>query len=216
MEIFEIENIVATILGYPLSYVELIGTISGLLSVWFATRQNIWTWPIGLINVVFFFAIFYQVQLYSDMLLQIFFFVASIYGWIIWKKEMKEEEPIALLSRRSRFNFILLIAIATAGLGFLTSQIHLLLPNMFSSPAAFPFADAFTTIASILATILMAKRYLESWILWILVDIVSITLYALKQILFISFEYMIFLILATMGLILWNNTLKNEKRFSIR
>jgi len=215
LEIFEIENIVGTILGYPLSYVELIGTISGLLSVWFATKQNIWTWPIGLINVIFFFAIFYQVQLYSDMLLQIFFFVASIYGWIIWNKEIKADEPVALLSIRSRIKFALLMAIMTIGLGLLISQIHLLLPDIFSNPAAFPFADAFTTVASIMATIFMAKRYLESWILWILVDIVSIIIYSLKQILFVSFEYGIFLILATLGFILWNNTLKNEKRFSI-
>lgn len=215
MEIFKIENIVGTILGYPISYVELIGTVSGLLSVWFATKQNIWTWPIGLINVIFFFAIFYQVQLYSDMLLQIFFFIASIYGWVIWGKEKKTEEPIALLSKHTRIKFILIITILTIGLGFFTSKIHLLFPNVFSNPAAFPFTDAFTTIASIIATILMAKRYLESWILWILVDIVSITIYSFKQILFISFEYGIFLILAIMGFILWNNTLKNEKRFSI-
>lgn len=216
MEIFEIINIAFTIFGYPLSYVELIGTISGLLSVGFATKQNILTWPIGLINVIFFFAIFYQVQLYSDMFLQIFFFIASIYGWAIWKKELIDHEPISILSNQVRIKVILIIIVATFILGCFMSQIHIIFPKNFPTSASYPFADALTTISSIVATILMAKRYLESWILWILVDLVSIIIYSLKQIVFISAEYGVFLILALMGFFLWNKTKTNEKRFSIR
>ena len=74
------------VLGYPLSFLELFGTLTGLVTVWLAARAHILTWPTGLINNLAFFLIFYQVQLYSDMLLQIYFFVISLYGWWYWQR----------------------------------------------------------------------------------------------------------------------------------
>jgi len=75
-----IENICCTLLGYSLSYVELVGTVTGLVSVWLAARANILTWPVGIINVLAFFILFYQVRLYSDMALQVYFLATTIYG----------------------------------------------------------------------------------------------------------------------------------------
>src|ERR1017187_10654611 len=102
MKLFEINDTFITIFGYPLSYVEFIATFFGLFSIWLATKQVIWTWSIGLINIVSSLIIFYQVQLYSDMFLQVYFFITNIYGWIIWKNQFKDNRPVTALSRKAR------------------------------------------------------------------------------------------------------------------
>jgi nicotinamide mononucleotide transporter len=211
--LFDINSIFFTVLDYPISYVEFIGTVAGLVSVWLATKSNIWTWATGLVNVVFFFVIFYQVQLYSDMFLQGYFFAMSIYGWITWRKQdQAEENPITTLSNKNRIYFAVIIAVATAIFGTLMLNIHTTLPGIFSKPASFPYLDTFTTVASILATIFLARRIFETWILWITVDILSIGLYATKGIMLISIEYVIFLCLASYGFYNWYQLQKDEKR----
>ena len=199
-----------------MSYVELLGTISGLLSVWFATKQNILTWTTGILNIICFFTIFYQVHLYSDMFLQIYFFITSIYGWITWRNQKQTDKPISLLSNKNRLLYLLLILILSLILGILVKNIHLFLPNIFSQPASFPFTDTFIAVSSIIATVFLAKRILENWILWIFVDIICVFVYVKKNIFFISIEYGAFFLLATYGLFLWIKTLKDEKRISIR
>ena len=75
MQFFDIENIFFTTLGYEMSYLEFFGTIAGAVAIWLSAKAIVWSWPIGIINVVLFFFLFYQVQLYPDMFLQVFFFV---------------------------------------------------------------------------------------------------------------------------------------------
>lgn len=210
MEIFNIENICITVLDYPLSYVELIGTLSGLICVSLATKKNILTWPIGIINVIFFFAIFYQVQLYSDMFLQVFFGISSIYGWIVWKKEENAEIQVCTLSNKARLNLLVLIILSFLGLGYFISHLHQILPNLFPINASYPYADAFIAIASVIATILMAKKYLECWISWVLIDVFSVYIYWLKEIIFISIEYGIFLMLAASGFVMWSKSVNKD------
>ena len=87
MEFFSIEQIAVDFPGYPVSYVELIGTIFGLISVYLASRANIFTWSTGIVNEFFLFLLFFQVQLYPDMLLQLFFFATTLYGLVPVGKE---------------------------------------------------------------------------------------------------------------------------------
>jgi nicotinamide mononucleotide transporter len=96
-----------------------------------------------------------------------------------------------------------IIGVGTVLLGGFMSKVHLIFPNIFSLPATFPYLDAFTTVMSFAATILMVKKKVECWYLWILVDIIGIWLYFARGVKFISLEYVIFLILATKGLISW-------------
>lgn len=95
MNFFDTKNIAFQILDYPLSYVELIGTLFGFLSVYLATRANILTWATGIINELFLFILFFQVQLYADMFLQIYFFIITLYGWYKWnsKKTTSKFQP---------------------------------------------------------------------------------------------------------------------------
>jgi nicotinamide mononucleotide transporter len=211
----DITNTFITVYGYPLSYVEFVGTFTGLISVWFAARSNIWTWPIGLINVVCFFLIFFQVQLYADMFLQIYFFITSIYGWIIWYNK-KGEGNIEWLNNKTRVTMLAIIISSTIVLGLVVKNIHLLLPSVFSKQASYPFPDAFVATLSIVATILLAKKKTENWILWIIADVISVGLYAKKSVMFITIEYVIFLCLASVGLITWGKIMQNENRTCIR
>lgn len=211
---FNINHIFFSILGYPMSYIEFIGTSLGLISVWLATKANIHTWSTGILNIIAFFAIYYQVQLYSDMLLQIYFFAMSIYGWIIWKEKKGNSAVFNVdnLSVKLRLIYLGGILISCALLGILISDIHVYLPGLFAKPAAFPYADALTTVLSIAATILMANKKIECWLLWIIVDAVSIYLYLMKGIVFVSVEYSVFLVLATLGFFDWIKYYRNAKR----
>ena len=215
-ELLDINSVFFNVLNYPVSYVEFVGTFAGLISVWLAAKSNIWTWPTGLVNVVCFFVIFYQVQLYSDMFLQAYFFAMSIYGWIVWSKQNQlEVNPITLLSNKARILSVLILIVATAVFGTLMLNIHTILPAVFAKPASFPYLDTLTTVASILATVFLAKRIFESWILWIAVDIISIGLYATKGIMLISIEYVIFLCLASYGFYNWYILLRDDERIGI-
>ena len=119
MNLFSTEYILFQLGDYPVSFIELLGTFFGLLSVWWAARANILTWPAGILNEIGFFALFYQVQLYADMLLQVFFFVVTIYGWRQWRKQ-KEGKPLAItsLNQQWRGYYLLFLVIGTVILGY--------------------------------------------------------------------------------------------------
>jgi nicotinamide mononucleotide transporter len=211
VKLFEINETFITILGYPLSYVEFIATFFGLFSIWLATKQVILTWSTGLINIVFSFMIFYQVQLYSDMFLQIYFFITNIYGWVIWKKHFQGNRPVTALSRKTRVLLLILILISTVVFGLLVKNIHLIFPKVFIHPASFPFIDTLIAVTSIIGTILLAKRIIDNWALWLIIDMICVVVYALKNIIFISIEYAVFCILACLGLFSWRKSIRTEK-----
>jgi nicotinamide mononucleotide transporter len=202
MSFFSIDNIAINIGTYPLSYVELIGTLFGLVSVYLATRANILTWITGIVNEIFLFSIFFQVQLYADMLLQVFFFVVTIFGWYHWSKP-KKEIPISESDNKARILYLIVTFLGTLILGFLISNLHVLFPNQFQIPADFPFIDSFVMAASMMATYLLAKKKIESWVLWILVDIICVFLFYIKGVSFLALEYLIFLGMASYGLFNW-------------
>ena len=199
-----------SLLGYDISWLELIGTLTGLASVWLAVRNHVWTWPVGLINVVCFAVLFYQFRLYSDALLQVYFFAMSLYGWWHWRGGGATKAPIVTLSGTQRVSWLTVIFASTLVLGLGASHLHTIAPTLFPEPAAYPFPDAFTTVASIAATYLLARRTLESWALWVAVDVVSIVLYFSKGIMLVGLEYIIFLILATAGGYRWYRTMATE------
>ena len=190
--------------GHDVSYVEFIGTVLGLISVFLAARANIFTWPTGIANALFFLVIFYQIQLYSDMFLQMYFCGMGVYGWFTWKyKAEHQQSAIRTLSNKHRLLLAALIMAAVLVIGTLISKIHTVLPQIFEKPASYPYIDTFIAVSSILAVILLARRIFETWVLWILVDITSIGLYSVKGVKLIAIEFVIFLFLAVLGVISW-------------
>jgi nicotinamide mononucleotide transporter len=202
--LFDVKETFFTIFEHSVSYVEFIGTVLGLISVFLAARANIFTWPTGIANAIFFLVIFYQIHLYSDMFLQMYFCGMGVYGWFSWKYKAKHEQSaIRTLSNSQRFRLAAFIAVVVLLIGTLISQIHILLPQVFDHPASFPYIDTFIAISSILATILLARRIFETWVLWILVDITSIGLYSAKGVKLIAVEFVVFLALAVLGIMSW-------------
>jgi len=208
MSFFEIYNIAFEVFGYPISYVELIGTLFGLISVYFATRANILTWATGIVNEFFLFLLFFQVQLYADMILQIYFFVITLFGWYNWKHKPKKNS-ITTTNFKTRVFIVFTIITGTLVTGFFFANIHLYFPQYFKIAASFPYADSFVMVSSIIATVLLAKKKIETWYLWILVDIISICLFFKKGIVFLGIEYFIFLGLVTYGLLNWKKEMKH-------
>ena len=206
--ILDIGNVLIEIFGYPVSYLEAFSVLTALVSVWLAARNNIHTWTVGLVSVSAFFFLFYQAQLYSDALLQVFFFITSVLGIVWWKRPQKGLKK--LKQHQLAFVWVMVIS-GAAALGMYMSFIHITLPRYFKLPAEYPFTDAFTTMASIIATILLIRRTLECWMLWISVDIVATIIYFQRGLYIVSIEYLIFLGMAIYGAYRWHKEYHNEQ-----
>lgn len=194
--------------GYNMSLLELLAVLTGLAAVWLAARTNILTWLFALINAVLFFMLYYQVNLYSAMVLQVFFFCNAIYGWYNWNNQKSDgKEPVTLLPHKKRVIWLAVIIIGALTLGTVMGRIHLWLPVWFPERATFVYTDAMIAIMSIAASLLCARLRLENWILWILVNIMSIVLYAFKGIMLVSVQYVIFLVMAVYGLTEWRKSI---------
>lgn len=209
MTFFDINNIALEVIEYKISYVELIGTIFGFASVYLASRANILTWPTGIINVIFLFILFFQVQLYADMFLQVYFFVITFFGWYNWKQK-PQQNSITSINLKAQLCYISIIILGTFFAGFLFTNIHLYLPNYFKTEATFPYIDSFVMISSIVATILLSQKKFETWYLWILVDFICVFLFFKKGIIFLALEYLVFLGLAIYGLLNWKKQVNND------
>jgi nicotinamide mononucleotide transporter len=208
LNFFDINNIMLEVMGYSMSYLEFFGTVAGGVAVWLASKANVWSWPLGLINVTLFFFLFFQVQLYPDMFLQVFFFITNLIGWWRWKnpniteKDKKHELKISFTPKNQLVVFTLAGLIGTIVFGSFASRLHDFFPSLFSLPSAFPYADSFVTVMSIVATYLMIQKKIECWIVWIVVDVVATYMYFMKEIKFVGIEYLAFCFIAAYGL--WN------------
>ena len=201
---FNIDTTLFELLGYRMSLLELLAVLTGLAAVWYAARANIITWIFALVNAVLFFMLYYQVNLYSAMVLQLFFFCNAIYGWFNWKRQSTNgEEPVTLLSHKGRVFWVAGIIGMALAMGTVMGRIHLWLPDFFPVRATFVYTDAMIAVMSIAASLLCARLKLENWILWILVNIMSIAMYAMRGIMLVSVQYVLFLIMAIYGFIQW-------------
>lgn len=205
-ELLSVETVFFTVLGYPMSYLEFFGTIFYLASVWLVARRHMLTWPIGIVSVLLYMALFYQIRLYSDALEQIYYLGASVYGWWYWSKSQTAKntvEDVRFSSSSSVWFTLALTAVLGALVGAAMSRAHLALPALFPEPASFPYVDALTTVMSFTAMLLLARKRLESWLYWIVVDVLGIWLYSVKGVKLIALLYVILLGLAIKGLVSW-------------
>jgi nicotinamide mononucleotide transporter len=187
-----------------MNVIELVGAVTGLLCVWLAARQQVWTWPIALISVICYFVFFYQIRLYADMWLQLFFFGSNLYGWYEWLYGGKNhsELPVTRLNL-VQIGLVLLIGIGASGLMGL----------YFSSftNASYPLLDSVLAAFSILAQILLTRKKIENWVIWFVVDIAYVGLYWQKEAYITSGLYFIFLIIAVQGFREWKVSLQLKR-----
>ncbi len=209
--LLSIETIAFTIIGYPMSYVELFGTALTLWSVWLIAKRRVLTWPVGIVSSLLYMVLFYQIKLYSDTIEQSYYIITNLYGWWAWDKSPQENGQVVGVrysNRRRVSQWVILTLILSAILGFFMSRIHLLLPAQFPEAASLPYLDALTTIMSFTATWLMIQKRIECWIYWIIVDVMGILLYFIKDVKFVSLLYVILLVLAINGFRLWHRIFK--------
>lgn len=179
---------------------EWIAAALGVVTVWLVVRRSIWNYPFGLAMVGIYFFVFWDAKLYSDALLQIFFFAIQLYGWWNWAKALQVDDGIAVerMGNAARMQWLgaTLAASLFWGLGM-----HRL------TDAAAPFVDALVAGLSVAAQLLQSLRRYESWILWISVDVIAIGLYAWRGLYVTSLLYVVFLVMAVAGLLEWRRRL---------
>jgi nicotinamide mononucleotide transporter len=172
---------------------------------WLAKR-NVLTWPVGIVSVLLYLALFYQIRLYSDALEQVYYLGASAYGWWYWSKSRQKDHVISDVrysaGRAALAAVCVTVALAVA-LGFAMSRLHVWASALFPEAASYPYLDAVTTVMSFTAMWLMARKRIESWVYWIIVDVIGIWLYFVKDVRFISLLYVSLLVLAVKGLTDW-------------
>lgn len=220
MHLFSIETILFEAWGYQVSYLEFFGMVSGIVAVALSAFANIWSWPIGIINVVLSFFIFYQVQLYPDMFLQIFFFITNLIGWWRWAHPRPYEED---RRHELRVSFMkpsqiaITVSVAVAGtflLGLFAQNLNTLLPGIFTQPSASPYLDSFITVMSVMTTFYMIEKKIECWVVWIIVDVIATYLYFTRGIPLYSVLYLIFTAIAAFALWNWIREYKSYQRAS--
>lgn len=188
-----------------MTWLEAIAFALGVINVTLVVRRSVWNYPFALAMVTLYAAVFWQARLYSDTLLQGFFFVVNIYGWIGWVANRADSGTIMVesMAARSRARWAAGVAVAALGWGTVMHRY---------TDAAMPWWDAAIAVASIAAQILMARRKWENWAIWIAVDIGSVGLYLAKGLWLTALLYAVFLVLAVWGLIDWRRVMAGQRR----
>ncbi len=185
--------------------VEIIGTISGLVFLYLEIKQNKWLWPVGLLTSLMYIYVFLVAKLYADMSLQVYYVIVSVYGWILWsqgKNNSKDELPVVGIDKKLFFTLLVASVI-------IYSVISFVLVNY--TDGALPYWDAFTTALSIVATWMLARKILEQWLVWIIVNGVSLGLYIYKGLYPTSVLYFFYMSLSVVGYLQWKKDLYVEQ-----
>jgi nicotinamide mononucleotide transporter len=212
MSFFDINNIFFKLFNYNLSYLEFFGVITGFLAVYLAAKEKVINFYFGLINVVLYFVIFYQQHLYSLMFLQAVYFIINSYGIYSWTKRDNSQQLIKVttLTNRQRLYLVLIIFSVASVWAYGVVSISAKFPQYIEKPA-FPYIDALITIASIAGQILLTRKKLENWAIWIIADFVSVILFCKMEIYFTSILYFCFFIIGINAFIAWKKELSDEK-----
>jgi len=211
---------------------EFVAAMFGVISVFYAKKENILVFPTGIISTAIYVYLLSQWSLYGDLIINIYYTMMSIYGWYMWHKVIDDQQHHISISRTNMtdklkatgifvFTSIFVIVVyryydvMPNNLGFIESVTyawqHLTSGNLNDFRTATPFLDTFTTGIFFAAMWLMANKKLESWTLWIAGNVVSIPLYFVKGYGFTGIQYTIFLVLAIMGYREWRNHIKVNK-----
>jgi len=175
------------------------GFVTGGWGVWLTVQKNVWTWPVGLANNVFFFVLFLHARLFADAALQIVYIILGMLGWYWWLfgGEHNSKLRVATAPKVLVIYVAISVAIGTVALTIYLTRVG----------DSVPFADAFTTALSLGGQFLLSKKLLDNWYFWIAADVIYIWLYAYKGLFLTSALYTIFLLMCFAGLVRWRASL---------
>ena len=216
IDFFKIDTIMVTVFGYPLSYLEAAATVLTLACIIFAARANIATFTLGVLSTILYFLFFYQARLYSSMALQVIFLCFNIYGYYQWTRPKTGEENDKNQLKVGRYKankywlFAGIIVVGTIIWGLIMSHPPTALAIEFAE-AKYPYIDAFILVASLVAQYMLAKKKIENWIIWIIVDVIATGLYAASGAIFTAILYGVLVFNAIYGLYEWKKMYKNNE-----
>jgi len=176
-----------------MSLLGVIALVFGILGVILTIFQKIWCWPAALISVVVSVFVFYKQRLFGDMTLQVFYFVAGVYGWWYWEKNSNAKFKVGHVPKKM-WAILIIATLLQFGLYFL------LLTKFKGDRIIF---DSILTAASITATYMMTKKWIENWICWVLIDFAYVFLYGLKHMWDFAILNIAFTLMAAYGFYLW-------------
>lgn len=177
---------------------EIIGFISGFIGVFLTVKKNKWCFSIGIINVVISCFLFYESRLYADTLQQLVYIPLLMIGWLNWNKNVNAEFIVERIKKNEAIIYFSLFILTGVVLGFILKTY---------SNASFPWIDSMATAGSFLAQYLIAKKKIENWLLWIIVNVVYIFVYIQKDLPLYAILYCIYLFLAIQGFYQWRKQL---------
>ena len=185
------------------SLLEISGVITGILCVYLAAKNSIWNWPIAIISVLIYVFIFFESKLYADTGLQVYFLLMNFYGWYFWsRKEITQKVPVSSISFKEIILSVSAVIIFTAGLGYFLNM---------GTDASFPFVDSFCTACSLVAQVFLARKVLETWLIWIFVDIIYVGVYLIKDLHLTAGMYALYIVIAVVGYRDWHKEYKNTR-----
>jgi nicotinamide mononucleotide transporter len=185
-------------------YIEIIGTLLSLVYLYLSIKQNVNLWIFGFLGSALYVVVFFQAKFYADMSLQFYYIGVSVYGWFSWRKgklETGEELPVT----RIGWHQAIMLTVLTVVVFFVY---YYILVNYTDSPV--PFGDSLTTALSITATLMLAKKMLEHWLLWIVADAVSVGLYIYRGLYPTTALFVVYTIMAVVGWISWRKSLQKS------
>lgn len=186
------------------SLLETSGVITGIICVYLAAKNNIWSWPVAIISVVIYIFIFLEAKLYADTGLQVYFLIMNLYGWYFWSRKPANQKkvPVSSITKKEITLSIIAIIIFTLGLGSLLQR---------GTDASFPFIDSFCTACSLVAQIFLARKVMENWLIWIFVDIIYVGVYLAKDLHLTAGMYALYIYIAAVGYIDWRKEFRAIK-----
>lgn len=188
------------------SFLEFIAVISGIVSVWFSRKENIWVYPTGLVNTIIYIYISVNGGLLGEASVNIYYTIMSVYGWMLWAKKDEAHHAVVII-KHSTFKewMIQLLFFGAFYIGIFLALSYL---KKSFAPGAIPAADAFASASAYTGMWLMAKKKVESWYWWIITNMASIPLYFIKGYVFTSFQFVVLLVMAFAGLAAWHKKAK--------
>jgi nicotinamide mononucleotide transporter len=182
---------------------ELAGFLTGALCVWLLIRQNIWNWPVGIINNIFYIVIFYRSGLYADAGVQFVYIAVAIYGWWNWLHGGRDHAELAVhhASKNALLGFVAIAGAATAILYWVLRH----------TPSTVPLADGLTSALFLTAQYVMSRKLVENWWFWIVGDGLVIGLYIYKQLYLTSVLYVVFLAMSIAALLEWQRAVRQAE-----
>lgn len=186
-----------------LNWFEVAGLVTGLLAVWLLIRQNIWTWPVGFAYAFVSVVVFVDAKLYADVVLHVFYVGMNLYGWWYWMfggdRGEGETLPVTRTPKEQGLILAILSVVGFLAMGFAFSNF---------TDADFAYWNSFTTVLSFAAMWMMARKYLENWIVWFLVDVIAVGIYLIKGLSLYALLYCVYLAMAIAGWLAWRSAMR--------